>query len=193
MSDCKSPNPQDLARRIVDENARYNLGVVERTINVPMLALDFLGRRNRWRLSLQKRGEEQFDGCLVWAVTFSERERPTLVKTPQGRDRPARETVRIDPSDGPVLRTDLEFEGEKAGDSPAAAITVLYRPEVSLGLLVPCEMRETYRMRTGGAQPLRKKSMQWPATPTSVSFAQALAYSRADSPLSRLRHAYCSA
>jgi len=142
-------NPQDLARRIVAENARYNLGIVERTINVPMLALDFLGRRNRWRVSFQKRGEEQLDGRTVWSIAFSERERPTLVKTPQGRDRPARGTVWIDPADGSVLRTDLEFEGEKGGNSPTTTITVRYRREAALGLLVPYEMREAYRVPAG--------------------------------------------
>jgi hypothetical protein len=141
-------NPDDLARSIVDENARYNLGVVERTINVPMLALDVLGRRNQWRLSLRKRGEEQLEGRTAWVVTFSERERPTLVKTPQGRDRPARGTAWIDPADGSVLRTDLEFDGTKAGDSPATSITVRYKRETTLGLLVPYEMREVYRMES---------------------------------------------
>jgi len=142
-----SSNSDDLARRIVDENARYNLSV-ERTINVPMLALDVLGKRNRWRLSFQKRGEEQLDGRTVWSVTFRERERPTLVRTPDGRSRPARGTAWVNPLDGSVLRTDLEFDGERSGDAPATTITVLYRRDVTLALLVPYEMREVYRTET---------------------------------------------
>jgi hypothetical protein len=141
-----SSNPGDLARRIVDENARYNLGIVARTINVPMLALDFLGRRHRWRLSFHKRGEEQLDGRPVWAVDFKEREHPTLVKTPEGRERPARGTVWIDPADGSVWRTSVAFDGGRTGAEPATTITVLYRREVTLGLLVPDEMREVYRV-----------------------------------------------
>jgi hypothetical protein len=141
-------NPRDLARRIVDENARYNLGGLARTINVPMLALDLLGQRNRGRLSFQKRGEEQLDGRTVWAVTFDERQRPTLVKTPDGRDRPARGSALIDPADGSVLQTHLEFDDGRGGASPATAITVLYRREATLGLFVPYEMRELYRSRT---------------------------------------------
>jgi hypothetical protein len=139
-----SRDPQDLARRIVEENARYNLGIVARTINVPMMALDFLGPRHRERLSFRKRGEEQLDGRTVWAVAFVERERPTLVKTPDGRNRPARGTVWIDPVDGAVQRTDLEFDRRSAEDSPATSFTVLYRREATLGLLVPSEMREVY-------------------------------------------------
>jgi hypothetical protein len=148
-------NPQNLARRIVDENARYNLGGIARTINVPMLALDFLSRRNRGRLSYKKRGEEQLDGRTVWAVTFDERRQPTLVRTPDGRDRPVRGSVLIDPEDGSVLRTELAFDDGRGGASPATTITVLYRREATLGLLVPYEMREVYRLATS-AGPLEE-------------------------------------
>jgi hypothetical protein len=141
-------SPRDLARRIVDENARYNLGGPARTINVPMLALDLLGRRNQGRLSFKKRGEEQRDGRTVWAVTFEERQRPTLVRTPDGRDRPVRGSALIDPADGSVQQTGLEFDDGRGGASPATTITVLYRREATLGLLVPYEMREVYRSRT---------------------------------------------
>ena len=141
-------SPQNLARRIVDENARYNLGGVARTINVPMLALDLLGQRNRGRLSFQKRGEEQLDGRTVWAVRFDERQRPTLVKTPDGGDRPVRGSALIDPADGAVRQTDLEFDDGRGGAAPATTITVRYRRESTLGLLVPYEMREVYRSRT---------------------------------------------
>jgi hypothetical protein len=144
-------NPQDLARRIVDENARYNLGNIARTINVPMFALDLLGRRNRGRLSFQKRGEEQLDGVTVWAVTFNERQHPTVVKTPDGRDRPVRGTALIDPTDGSVRRTELAFDDGRGGAVPATTITVLYRREATLGLLVPYEMREAYRLKTNAA------------------------------------------
>lgn len=140
-----SHKPEDLARRIVEENARFNLGLVTRTVNVPMLALDFLGPRHRWRLSFRKQGEDDLLGRHAWVVGFDEHERPTVVKTPQGRDRPARGTVWVDPVDGAVLRTVVDFQASGAGDSAAAAVTVLYRREDTLGLLVPSEMRETYR------------------------------------------------
>jgi hypothetical protein len=143
-----------LARRIVDENARYNLGLVARTINVPMLALDLLGPRNYDRVSFRKRGEEDLDGRTVWTITFDERDRPTLVKTPDGHNRPAHGTIWIDPEEGAVLRTQIVFD-RGSGDAPAASITVSYRREPALGLLVPYEMREVYRMERGG-EPLEE-------------------------------------
>jgi hypothetical protein len=143
-----SSDVRDLARHIVEENTRYNLGIIVRTINVPMLALDLLGPRNHERLSFRKRGEERLEGRAVWVVTFRERERPTLVKTPDGRNRAAHGTVWVDPGDGAVLRTALEFDAAP-GDSPATSITVVYHNEDTLGLLVPYEMRELYRLEAG--------------------------------------------
>jgi hypothetical protein len=116
-----SGSPEDLARRIVEENIRYNLGVVTRTVNVPMLALDLLGRRHRRRLSFRKDGEDRVAGRLAWVVRFDERERPTVVKTPRGHDRPVRGAVWVDPA---------------------------------LDLLVPSEMRESYRTGAGRGGPV---------------------------------------
>ena len=146
LSDTSSDLPA-LARRIVEENAEYNLGVVARTINVPMLALDLLGRRNRDRFSFRKRSEDTVDGRLTWVVAFNEHEHPTVVRTPGGHDRPAQGAAWIDPSDGAILRTELEFDA-RGGDSPSTSLSVLYRREIALELLVPYEMRELYRVET---------------------------------------------
>jgi hypothetical protein len=143
-----SSDLRELARHIVEENSRYNLGIVARTINVPMLALDLMGARQHERLSFHKRGEDRLEDWPVWVVTFVERERPTLVQTPDGRNRAAHGTAWIDPGDGAVLRTDLEFDAAP-GDSPATSITVLYHQDDTLELLVPYEMRELYRLETG--------------------------------------------
>ena len=139
---------QDLARRIVEENARYNIGIVARTINVPMLALDYLESRNRWRLSLHRRGEEEVEGRKAWAISFEEKERPTLVRTTRGRSQPVHGLVWVAPADGVVLRTEIAFD-RLGDDSPAARITVRYRQEAALGMLVPFEMRERYQMESG--------------------------------------------
>jgi hypothetical protein len=148
-----SGSPEDLARRIVEENIRYNLGVVTRTVNVPMLALDLLGRRHRRRLSFRKDGEDRVAGRLAWVVRFDERERPTVVKTPRGHDRPVRGAVWVDPVDGAVLRTHLDFPAG-ADDVAAASVTVLYRRDEALDLLVPSEMRESYRTGAGRGGPV---------------------------------------
>jgi hypothetical protein len=138
----------DAARRIVEDNARYNLGDLERTINVPTFALDLLHPRHRWRFRFRRRGEDRVEGRAVWTVDFTERERPTLVRTPQGRSRPVRGTAWIDPVDGAVLRTEMTLEGDDndgaAGRLRGATVTVSFRREPALGLLLPVEMHERY-------------------------------------------------
>ena len=140
---------EDAARqalRISRDNARHNLGedVVSRTINVPTVALDLIASRHRRRFSIEKRGEEVVAGVRAWVLSFDERDRPTLLRTPAGRDRRSRATVWIDPASGAVLRTDLSWEG-----APEGAVVVHYRPDASLDALVPEVMLEEYRGASG--------------------------------------------
>lgn len=128
--------------QILRDNARYNLGeeIVTRTINVPTIALDYLHPRNRSRLRTEKQDEETIAGVRVWVLSFRERERPTLLRTPDGRDRRAHVVARVDPRTGDVLRTDLSWEG-----APAGFVIVHYRRDERLGALVPETMLEEYR------------------------------------------------
>ena len=130
------------ALRISRENARYNLrdDIVARTINVPTVALEFIHPRHRSRVSFEKRGEEVIDGVRVWVLSFRERARPTLLRTPDGKDRRARGAVWVDPMGGDVLRTDLSWDG-----APDGYIVVHYRRDAGVGALVPEAMLEEYR------------------------------------------------
>lgn len=134
------------ALRISRENARFNLGedVVARTINVPTVALDLIHPRNRWRYSIEKRGEETLLGVRAWVVSFREHSRRTILRTPQGRDRASRVSVWLDPETGAVLRTDLTWSG-----APEGYIAVHYRHDDRLGALVPETMLEEYRGAKG--------------------------------------------
>jgi len=130
------------ALRISRENARYNLGddIVARTINVPTVALEFIHPRHRSRVSFEKRGEEVIDDVRAWVLSFRERARPTLLRTPDGKDRRARGAVWVDPVGGDVLRTDLSWEG-----APDGYIVVHYGRDAGVGALVPETMLEEYR------------------------------------------------
>lgn len=134
------------ALRIAHDNARHNLGedVVARTINVPTVALDFIHPRNRDRLAFEKRGEEVIDGVRTWVLSFRERDRPTMLRTPDGRDRRARGAVWVDPHSGEVLRTDLSWDG-----APAGFVVVHYRRDPRVAALVPDTMLEEYRGARG--------------------------------------------
>jgi hypothetical protein len=141
-------------RRIVTESARYNIGEIERTINVPLLPLMFLLPRNQWRFkfNVQKQppppvtsndlpASPRFTVTTeVWAVEYREVERPTFIRFVGGRrDIPAHGRFWIEPASGRVLMTELITD-----ERVHAAVNVSFQADPDLDLLVPSEMRETY-------------------------------------------------
>lgn len=131
------------ARALALEQARYNIGPIVRTINVPTLALEILmpHRQDRFRFRLQ--GTERIDGADLRVVTFEERRRPTLIRTPEGRDLPASGRVWIEPSSGRVVRTELQT-GQSGRDRVEATIRVSYTHVPRLELWLPAAMTERY-------------------------------------------------
>jgi len=129
----------DLALAINRESARYNLGTIVRTINTPTVALDFLLRDQQSRFKFRRRDTPAAaDG--IWEIAFEERDRPTIIKTPLGRDVAARGSFAIDPADGHVLRSTLALMDMRA------TIAVQYAMEPRLRIWVPVKMTESYRM-----------------------------------------------
>jgi hypothetical protein len=139
-----SDDAYEQANRIAEENARYNLGsdVIHRTINIPMLTLDLLHPRHRSRFTFRKRGTEVVENRNLWKLEFTEEARPSLIRTPAGPDQITRGSAWIDPDTGMVLRTYLNVV---ISPTSQAKISVDYRPEETLELLVPFRMQESYQ------------------------------------------------
>jgi len=148
------------AGRIMDESARYNIGSVERNINVPIFALTFLDPVNQPRFrftdSPSGRGAAELKSAYgadfsssveVLAVEYRETAPHTLIHTNGGRDLPARGRFWIEAPTGRVLKTELVAEDSRVH----GLITVMYQLPSVVGFLVPIEMRETY-WQTGGDQ-----------------------------------------
>ena len=165
----RSPSTLDQGRRIADESARYNLGAIQRNFNVPTTALFFLHPKSQRRFTYRKDGEEQIEGVSAWRVKYEEQGRPTIIRTRAGKDMPVRGTVWLDPIDGRVVKTHMELTAstttrgelikeplQSLGDhvpsmalipsriESQASITVIYKRNGRLGMLLPAEMRETY-------------------------------------------------
>jgi len=140
------------ARVIADESARYNLGRIDRNFNVPTAAFFFLhpANRDRFRFGLDRIEPE--DGKVRWVVAYHERSRPTLVRTPRGRDVPASGRLWIDPASGRVGRTQLwlttpaDREDDLTVDANIAT-TFAFEPAVEGW--VPVEMRERFKTSQG--------------------------------------------
>ncbi len=137
------------ARRINDESARHNLGSVVRNFNPPTMALLFLRPANAPRFHFRKDGEDTVDGTRVWKIRYEEQQKPTMIRTSAGKDMPLKGTFWIDPAGGRVFRTHMEIvievtTGPAAHVKSSASISVSYKQDEKLGLLLPSDMRETY-------------------------------------------------
>ena len=129
------------AMAINRESARYNLGTIVRTINTPIVALDFLVPETQPRFKFSRTGVRRIANGEVWDISFKERDRPTIIKTPLGKDVAARGSFAIDPVDGRVVETALELLG-------IARITVTYAIDPRLQIAVPVQMTEAYDTET---------------------------------------------
>ena len=134
----------DQALAIMRESAKYNIGDVYRTINVPLQALDLLHPQYRERFNFSAAGRERVGGQETAVVAFQERSAPSLVSDGFGGELLAHGRAWIEPATGAVLRTELGFNGSAALYLKESKIRVNYRRDPKLQGLVPSEMEETY-------------------------------------------------
>ena len=139
------------------QSARYNIGKIVRTMNVPVLPLAVLApsSQTRFRFSVDDRQGNSRRPAIgseapaiptfkvtaeVWIVKFEEVEGPTLVHTTGGRDIFSHGRFWIEPDTGRVLVSEMVTEdGRVRGE-----LLVSYQTQPVLGLLVPIELRERY-------------------------------------------------
>lgn len=146
------------ARNIMAESARYNIGDIERNINLPVLALVVLGRtaQSGFRFSLDALPvlgpswpkDPAFTppvGARV--VRFVETQSHTLVATPAGMNMPTHGRFWIDPRTAQVLLSEIGIDDQTL----RADIQVAYAPvEAIHGVPVPVRMHERYENRLNG-------------------------------------------
>jgi hypothetical protein len=131
------------ARRIADESARFNIGPIRRNFNEPAAALLFLRTSGQSRFDFSRRGTETIDKIKATAIDFTEKLRPTLVRTQEGRDVPLEGTILVDPQTGTILRTRLVLRGFD-GVRSSSSITVTFTKNERLGLWLPAMMSERH-------------------------------------------------
>ena len=128
------------ARQIMLESTRYNIGTIERTINLPTLPLVYLTEAHRGRFQFELVKRDPDDGTLV---QFREVRGPTYISTRNGKDMPSTGRFWLHEATGAIRRTELDVE-----DSTVEAhIKVAYRLDGGLGVWVPVRMEERYRDR----------------------------------------------
>jgi hypothetical protein len=125
--------------RIAEENAKYNLGALKRTFNIPTFPAYLLMPRQQPRLRF-RRASPKVDASGLWVVEYEEGERPTMVRTPAREDVPVKGRLWIAPEDGHLARATLELTRPLKSD-----LAFTWRYDDALGTWVPLEMREHYR------------------------------------------------
>jgi hypothetical protein len=137
------------ADAILREGSRFNIGPLLRTINVPILALIFFESGNQARFAHQRAQPGDLRDVLgqaresdIWAVDYRETASRTLIRGETDRNMRSNGRMWVDSTNGRVLKTQL-----KCGYGDVLAeITVIYKAEPGLDLLVPGEMREGYML-----------------------------------------------
>jgi hypothetical protein len=142
LADTSRPLSQRV-RALADQQVKYNVGDLYRTINVPTLALEFLLPDRQPRFRFKRSGKTAVRGTPVWAVRFEERGRPTLIRTPDGRDVVSAGIFWIDPGTGAVLRSELRPFADRGGRL-SSIILVSYRHDDHFEMLLPDDMNELY-------------------------------------------------
>ncbi len=139
------------AETIQQESSRHNIGPVQRTINMPILAMLFFEAAQHHNIQVERlvaNNSRRFEPLAraehVWRLGFTETGTPTLVRGAGGKDIPSHGEIWVDSTTGRILQT--EFTSE---DSPllVATIQVAYGTAPGFTLLLPAEMRELYRVR----------------------------------------------
>jgi hypothetical protein len=135
------------AQTIQQESARYNIGPLHRTVNIPIMGMLFFDRPNQAQSAFKRveSGNVKALAALaapadIWTVEFKETQPGTLVRGAWGRDVPSHGRAWIDHTTGRILRT----EQISADTFVRGEIDVTYRTETGLDVLVPGEMRENY-------------------------------------------------
>jgi hypothetical protein len=132
----------DLAQadRIAVQNSRFNLAnnFLPRTVNVPTFALNLLSERYRDRFRAQRAGTDVVAGRLAWIVEFTERDRPTIVRSSNGGDQPSRIRVVAAPESGEILQTTVSWKQIEG------SIVVQYGRVPRINVAVPLTMAERY-------------------------------------------------
>jgi hypothetical protein len=147
-------------RQIAADSARYNIGLVERNINMPLFALQFLRSENLWRFQFWLAGKEHAGGVAASRISYEERARPTLVHLNRVHSLPARGWFLIDAASGATIATRMEFElGEGLIE-----LEVRYRHDRALGMWLPVEMTEVHVLYGSGDAPGRTVSVDARAT-----------------------------
>lgn len=146
------------SRKIMDESSRYNIGDIQRNINLPVLALAVLDRAMQPGFRFAMAGPinpallPQSPAFAVPAravvVAFAETQIRTMVASPQGKNLPASGHFWLDPDTSRILMTEIGIDDLWL----KASIFVAYGTVDTIDVPVPLEMHERFENKLNGTR-----------------------------------------
>lgn len=130
----------DQARRIMADSTRFNLGSVQRTINIPTLALLLVQPQLASRFEFTRQADEPVDGKAMWVLGYKEVVRPRLIRTTRGDELALSGRLWIEPDAGTIVKTEMKV----ADASVRASTLVTFVRDTELDFWVPSRMEESY-------------------------------------------------
>jgi hypothetical protein len=129
------------ARRLAAESARYNLGRVQRTANLPDSALLYLTAASASRVQVDApRASAPVDGAETVVIRFRETGRPTIATSLRGSNVPASGQVWAHAATGAIIKTELKLSDL----STDGVFVVEFAFDEPSGLRLPATMTEHY-------------------------------------------------
>jgi hypothetical protein len=139
----QSPNANAMAqaRRLGDESARYNVGRIHRTTNLPDSALVYLQAASASRMKFDApRASAPVDGVETVVLRFRETGRPTIVTSRRGANVPASGQVWAHAATGVIVKTEFKLSDL----STDGLFTVEFAADERSGLRLPAKMIERH-------------------------------------------------
>lgn len=141
----QSPQTDAFARalELARESARYNLGRIPRTINVPNVAVAYLLPQHAARMRFGAPRNVTIEGAGAAMLRFRELRGPSIIRDPRGRELLAEGRVWAEPATGEIMRVELIVRDRLS----IGTNVVDFRVDPRLSIRVPVKMTERYVMR----------------------------------------------
>jgi len=133
------------ARQLAAESARFNIGPLKRTINVPDIALEFLSARHDARIAFSAPERTRLAGVPTVVLRFEERTGPSILRNGRGGDLLVSGRVWVEPESAALVRTEVIFR-ERTTNGNCVVDFVM---DERLGTRVPSKMTERYSVPGG--------------------------------------------
>lgn len=129
---------KEQVQKIVAESARFNVGWVNRNINVPTMVMQFASTAQQHRSEFKRGGTVQIGDIEAREIRFQEKKLPRMINTRDGAA--AAGKFWIEEATGRVLKTELRV----TTGNTTAMVSVAYEFQPKLKLWLPVLMNERY-------------------------------------------------